>query len=435
MIYEIESKIDLSGATLLVRFPEKDLDSKALYTIQADQPAFLVPFRYRSIDGQAECTYMLGDRSKLQYRFGARPPEKYVEFWENVLQPLLDCGDWFLKPLSFVLDPQFLYTDREGKNVYYLYIPSMRDCASFDELRAMVAELSQRNSVTDTNLENKVLRAIMQNFQPKAFLQMLRAIQPKTTVIQEVASATPVQIPAVPSSASALEMPDIQSAVLGSNSAPKRPMDDDIVIDLSGSRANEAKSTEKKGLFGHKGEKKKAEKPEKKRGLFGGKKDKKSKEIVLGAAAEEMPQAVQPQFPKQIPDAVPVLSPSSEESEMTQLNEGLGSVCLRLVGDPSLPREIPVNLVSGAAFTIGRFDVSVGCKQSNFEFDKKTKAVSRHHAVIERQSDGSYTVMDLSSAAGTFVDGVRITPNVPHHLERGCRIAFGTGGADYIWEE
>lgn len=46
MIYPIEQKNDLSGAMLVIRFPEEELDRKALSTIQADPPAFLVPFRY-----------------------------------------------------------------------------------------------------------------------------------------------------------------------------------------------------------------------------------------------------------------------------------------------------------------------------------------------------------------------------------------------------
>lgn len=54
MIYPIEQKNDLSGAMLVIRFPEEELDRKALSTIQADPPAFLVPFRYRSVDGMAE---------------------------------------------------------------------------------------------------------------------------------------------------------------------------------------------------------------------------------------------------------------------------------------------------------------------------------------------------------------------------------------------
>ena len=157
MIYEIESKADISGMTLLVRFPEEDLDEKALYTIQADAPPFLIPFRHRIIDGQVECTYLLGEHGKLLYRFRTRSPSEYVEFWEQIIQPLLDCGDWFLKAMSFVMDPQHLYTDRGETRVLYIYIPTKRDCSTLEELRSMVIELSRRNAVTNPQLENKVL--------------------------------------------------------------------------------------------------------------------------------------------------------------------------------------------------------------------------------------------------------------------------------------
>ena len=53
MTYQIENKNDLTGAMLVVRFPQEDLDEKALYTIEADQPPFLVPFRYRAVDGMS----------------------------------------------------------------------------------------------------------------------------------------------------------------------------------------------------------------------------------------------------------------------------------------------------------------------------------------------------------------------------------------------
>ena len=69
MKYNIESKQDGFGLSLTVQFPEADLDKKALYTIQADQPDFLVPFRYRSVNGQVECAYQLGSRSLLKFHF------------------------------------------------------------------------------------------------------------------------------------------------------------------------------------------------------------------------------------------------------------------------------------------------------------------------------------------------------------------------------
>ena len=47
MTYHIEDRSDLSGAALAIRFPEEQLDRKALYTLQKELPEFLVPFHIR----------------------------------------------------------------------------------------------------------------------------------------------------------------------------------------------------------------------------------------------------------------------------------------------------------------------------------------------------------------------------------------------------
>ena len=107
---------------------------------------------------------------------------------------------------------------------------------------------------------------------------------------------------------------------------------------------------------------------------------------------------------------------------------------LRYIGSGKHPRIIEINVAEGEMFSIGRFDRSVGIKQSNFEFDKKTKAVSRHHAAVERNAAGFY-IVDLNSLAGTFLNGERLPPNTPFKIENGSRLSFGNAGADYIWEE
>lgn len=444
MTYQIENKNDLTGAMLVVRFPQEDLDEKALYTIEADQPPFLVPFRYRAVDGMAECTYCLGSRSKLQYRFGAHAAADYVDFWTQVLQPLLDCDDWFLKPFSFVLDPRYLYADRDGA-VSYLYIPAKTDGESFASLREMVLELSRQNSVTDPALENKVLRALMQDFQPKAFLDMLRA-EGGVKTAQAKPEPAPDAVSAPAARPAREEPPRFQ---LPQQLRPQEPEpepvpqsapqpipaadDGDIHINFGGTppKSKEKPPKEHRGLFGGKKEKKEKE-PKARKPLFG--KKEKPREVLLGAAE---PQPVPVYQPPAARPAQPAVSYDEERADgVTQLDdEPMGGVCcLRLVGEPGLPREIAVDIQPGRAFTIGRFDVSVGQKQSDFEFEKNTRAVSRRHAAIEREESG-YFLVDLASSAGTFVNGQKLIPNVPQALENGCRVSFGTGGADYIWNE
>lgn len=105
---------------------------------------------------------------------------------------------------------------------------------------------------------------------------------------------------------------------------------------------------------------------------------------------------------------------------------------LHLVGNPTLPQKIEVAIEVGQVFTIGRFDVSVGWQQSSFEFDKRTVAVSRHHAAIFRSQDG-YFIKDLGSKAGTFVNGKKLIADEEIRLVSGANISIGNAGANYTW--
>lgn len=51
--------------------------------------------------------------------------------------------------------------------------------------------------------------------------------------------------------------------------------------------------------------------------------------------------------------------------------------------------------------------------------------VSRRHAVIARQA-GGYTLEDLSSANGTFINGHRLGPDTPTPIRHGDELTFGT---------
>lgn len=437
MMYDIQMKNDIStGAVLVVRIPEEDIDKKALYTIQSDQPEFLVPFYVRNIDGYAECTYQLGMRSELRHRFGSHPAKEYVRLWTRILQPLLDCEDWFLKASSFVLDANYLYVDKTGTVVSYIYIPSREKCVDDSALKEMVNELSNKNSTDDQRLENQVWRALAQDFQPRNFLQMLSETPVSATPLprREAVPHQNVEIPpARPQPAAAYQAASPASASPAASPAPQAGTGD-IVITIPEQEQSQPK---KRGWFGSKKEKKAESDKEKKekKGLFGGKSKKNEGEIVLGAA-EAAPQYTPPKQSYAPAPPPPSDSTAEDDGETQILTEcDSGNPYLRLVGDNSLPKAIPVLIQPGQGFTIGRFDVSVGQKQSDFEFEKRTKAVSRHHAVIERTASGEYFIKDLVSSAGTFLNGTRLTPNMSFPITRNDRISFGTCGADYVWEE
>lgn len=310
MKYEISTKSDfMSGTSLFLKIPEKDVDNCAFKTIQADCPEFILPFTSKTQDGFVELTYAIGSKVKLQYLSGEIPGSEYAKFWMTLLKPLLDCCDWFMNPGCFLLSTNYLFYDKESKCISYVYIPCKTGYSSFDAFRHMTADVSKIVTVSDQVLENKVLRAIMNDFNPTDFINMLKSY-----------------------------------------------------------------SIENSDAF---------------------------------------------------------MFPAIDETQSTPI-VSLGPA-LKYTGTANHPDLIRIAIEKGGVFTIGRFDSAVGKKQSSFEFEKKTKAVSRRHAAIEFCDDG-YKIVDLSSSAGTFVNSKKLPPNTPLCLENGARISFGNLGADYVWE-
>jgi hypothetical protein len=50
--------------------------------------------------------------------------------------------------------------------------------------------------------------------------------------------------------------------------------------------------------------------------------------------------------------------------------------------------------------------------------------VSRLHAVI-RHNEGNIVLVDLGSSNGSYINGIRIMPNIEHHLRHGDVVALG----------
>ena len=347
MKYEIKNKSDFAtGSFLSLSIPDDEVDYYALNTICADCPDFILPFSYKCVDGEIELTYKIGTLSKLIYFSGDVSAREYIEFWKSFFEPLAECRDWFMKSHSFVFDVDYLYYDKHSRKVKYLYIPSSCKCSDSNSFNALASELSEIITVSDTNLENKLFRAIMNNFTPADTIKMLKDYLKESSCLQSDVTEETMS-------------PSVQPTALV-DSVKSTP----VIRHSSKSRAiGKLDSTE-------------------------------------------------------ITQNIPIVH-----------NE----FGLKYVGNADFPEFIQVEIEQGGVFTIGRFNSSIGKKQSDFEFDKKTKAVSRRHAVIERASD-VYKIVDLSSSAGTFLNSQRLPPNTPCELEVGARVSFGNLGADYVWE-
>jgi len=296
----------------------------------------------------------------------------------------------------------------------------------------MSREISKFRTVSDSGLQNKILRCITEEFCPAQFLAML-----EDYISQGALSSSREEAPGGQDKMRTREQ-----------SAPKAEKqnaeEEEIVIALDqetkGSIELPIRIKEKEpGGFR----------------IFGGK-NRRKKEPGHNAYKNVAPEAkavpeanvvpevkVAPEA-KTTPEAVPLNESvksyrpfnlkKAETVGLTQSDSDMvNETGLKYVGRAHLPEVIEINITEGELFTVGRFDSAVGKPQSSFEFDKKTRAVSRRHAVIERDIEG-YKIIDLSSSAGTYINDRKLPPNTPYILEAGCRVSFGNSGADYIWE-
>ena len=423
--FEIESKNDfLTGSYLIARIPEKELDQNALRTIRADRPGFILPFNIKTVNGLVEVVYRVGTLCKLQHFSGEVSPKEYADLWRSLLNPLLKCGDWFMAPRSFVLDADYLYYDKNKKTVSYVYIPSVRGCSESGAFNVMSREISKFRTVSDSGLQNKILRCITEEFCPAQFLAML-----EDYISQGALSSSREE---------AFEAQDKMGAreQFASKAVKQNAEEEDIVIafdqETNGNIELPIRIKETGGfrIFGGKNRRKKepGRSAYKKAAPEAAQEAKATPGVKAAPEAKAAPLNESVQLsPPDIPEKAEIVNLTQSDSDM--VNE----TGLKYVGCAHLPQVIEINITEGELFSVGRFDAAVGKAQSSFEFDKKTRAVSRRHAVIERDFEG-YKIIDLSSSAGTYINDRKLPPNTPYILESGCRVSFGNSGADYIWE-
>jgi pSer/pThr/pTyr-binding forkhead associated (FHA) protein len=101
---------------------------------------------------------------------------------------------------------------------------------------------------------------------------------------------------------------------------------------------------------------------------------------------------------------------------MTEAHAGGGPASERLLLDVVAGKAVGFSITVDQRLVIGRQSEGPGCLADDLE-------LSRHHAEISSGSGGEYTIKDLSSTNGTFVNSKRL--NAPAVLHTGDAIEVG----------
>lgn len=90
---------------------------------------------------------------------------------------------------------------------------------------------------------------------------------------------------------------------------------------------------------------------------------------------------------------------------------------LRILSGPQEGRQVAVLT---ASLTIGR-----AIDNAPWDLSLQDNAVSRPHAELVRQRDGSWAIVDLESSNGTLVNDEPVTANDSYPLKNGDEITLG----------
>ncbi len=455
------------------------LDTAAFETIRGDRPPFLCPFSVSGLNGETVLKYDFGNRVSLAYLSGTFTLSEFTRLLHKLVDPLLDGEDWFLDYRYFCFDPQYIYLDRSAMDIGYLYFPVQGPCAADEDIKELFAGLLERCQVPDGGqLTAALYKCLMrrdfslyefrlaleqggapvQNPNPVPPQQPQQSQQPpqnpppiQKKPVQQPSVQTPVQQPNPPAKQPASGGWNSGGAAPGGwNSAPaaslkktekpdkSKKKSESLDLGLSSDSDDELEAI----LSGGKPAKDSPKNKEEKAPLFGklfGNKPKQPapaperREFLGGAAAGAGMPSSSP-----IPAPAPMSPADDGNTIIGDDNMVESGAYLRYVGNFCNPQTgscppplIDIRIHDGA-FSIGRFDVTKGYQQSDFEFAADINAVSRFHARIEERN-GAYVLIHLGSPAGTYINGQPLAANVPVPLKNGDRVSFSAKGVDYLF--
>lgn len=264
---------------------QERLDDIAIKVIKNDTPDFLMPIRMLKVNGSVELRYTIGNQTALKYKDLVFNKVQFLQFYRSLLYPFLEGNDWMLDYHCYCIDSNYVFIDKNGRDVLYMYIPVDSFRNTDDEILNYFKEVVNRVTVED---DSSFLLKLYQSFSRgnvtlKELYQMveqeLRIGGPARTMsapaarVQSAAPSMPKQMVTQPSiennpSASPASLPNPAQQV-HQQSQPSQNTAEPVSVG--------------KSVLGILGGKSEAPAQEKKGGLFGGLGKKHSKEPELEA--------------------------------------------------------------------------------------------------------------------------------------------------------
>lgn len=129
--------------------PQEQLDEIAIKVIKNDTPDFLMPIHVLKVNGAVEFRYTMGNQTALKYKDLVLNKVQFLQLFRSLLYPFIEGNDWMLDYHCYCIDSNYVFIDKNGKDVLYMYIPADTCRNTDDEILEYFKEIVNRVTVED----------------------------------------------------------------------------------------------------------------------------------------------------------------------------------------------------------------------------------------------------------------------------------------------
>lgn len=129
--------------------PQERLDDIAIRVIKNDTPDFLMPIRTLKMNDAVEFRYTIGNQTALKYKDLIFNKVQFLQLYRNLLEPFIEGGDWMLDYHCYCIDSNYVFIDKNGRDVLYMYIPVDTFRNTDDEILNYFKDIVNRVTVED----------------------------------------------------------------------------------------------------------------------------------------------------------------------------------------------------------------------------------------------------------------------------------------------
>lgn len=137
-----------------------EVDNVAFFTISSSKPRFLPPIMSTELDGAQRFGYDVVADGYVPLTCASMTPTEFLLFMKNLTGALVKCEDYFMNPLNFILQEEYVYVKPDSFEVHMIYLPVVEPLYTESDISRQVYEIARKLSrrlFTNTNMWKDVI--------------------------------------------------------------------------------------------------------------------------------------------------------------------------------------------------------------------------------------------------------------------------------------